>query len=568
MAHVRDYILLILLLFASPMFGSHRLATFNIRCTQSSDTASRDWGYRGEACAKLIKGYGFDVVGLQELTGDGMAYRNPSTNRSQLKDVCAWLPGYELLMWDRDGSKRKEYVGVAFRKSRYSMMEKGHFFISATPEKYSKGWDPKVRKHPRVVGWVKLHDKKSGEEFIFASTHTNNGWSLDGPYGSEMIAKEMKKIAGNLPLMIVGDFNTTRNEEDRKGIKAYHASFHDAALEVEEECNYSVPTSMPQVNWTYNGFNAPSDTTCRGREIDFMFYDGMKIKGRHIITNEYKYKGKRYPVSDHFPIYVDVDMAPKKKKVIYVNSNAKGGDGSRENPFGNISLATGVADIGDTIKVAAGVYRESIESACSLTIIGGYDSEFNVADGKSIIEGEGLSRSPVYLAGYYSLSLKNFEIRNYVSPQAEYDGAIHFNGTDLYLENVDVVNCKAKRYGGGLCVYNLKYPEYCECNNLTIKDCNFRDNEAVEGGGIAIGVYGILKIEGSEFTGNKATGSGGGIYLTFGEPEKGRIWFTNAQAEISGCRFAGNKAKGNRSLFINDSMPGIKMSITGTEIVD
>lgn len=553
--------LLLSLLFPNQLLASHRFATFNIRCIQSVDTSGRDWGKRGPHCAKLIKDYKLDVVGVQELTGDGVAYRNPNTGRTQLEDMRTWLPDYDFIVWDRDGSKRKEYVGIAFRKSRYTLIDEGHFFISPTPEKYSKGWDPKVRKHPRVVGWVRLRDKKSGEEFVYASTHTNNGWSLDGIYGSELVCEQLKNIAGNTPVMVVADFNTTRNEMDRKGLKAYLASFHDAALDVPTNKNYPLPANR-MVDWTYNGFKPASDESSQGREIDFMFYKGMKIKERHILINEFNYKGKRYPVSDHFPIYVEADIAPEFPKTIYVNCGAtQKGDGSHNNPYRSISEAVKHAELDDTIKVTSGIYHESLNPGCSLTVIGGYNAVFGEIDGLSVIDGTGLNQSPIYLPGYCSLTLCNFEIKNYNSTHPDCDGAIHFNGMNLSLDNVTVRNCKAILYGGGLSIYNGKYPEYCDCTNLNMHNCKFLENTAPCGGGIAIGLYGKLYATDCVFTNNSSTKIGGALYLYFGKPEKDKIRFTNANALIDNCVFSNNSTVDCSPIYISDEMPNVKVTI-------
>ena len=559
----RFLLFLLILLCCHYSYSSHRFATFNIRCIQSVDTLGREWRIRGPHCAGLINNYKLDVIGLQELTGDGVSYRNPDTGRTQLDDAREWLPDYELVVWDRDGSKRKEYVGVAFRRKRYELIDKGSFFISATPEKYSKGWDPKVRKHPRVVGWVKLRDKKSGEEFVYASTHTNNGWSLDGPYGSELVCKQLKKIARGLPVMVVADFNTTRNEEDRKGLKAYMASFHDAAIDVPVSQNYSLPRGRYAVDWTYNGFRPASDISSQGREIDFMFYKGMKIKERHIITNEFPYKGRMYPVSDHFPVYVEADITPESPRTIYVDCEAtKRGDGSRSTPYLTISEAVNNAELDDTIKVTAGNYPESISPRCTLTIIGGYSASFADVEGVSIIDGRGLSRPPVYLPGYSSLALCNFVIKNYTSVNPDYDGAIHFNGTDLTLNNVTVSNCKAVYRGGGLSVYNSRHPGYCDCINMTMRKCKFTDNEAFCGGGAYIGLYGRLHIRDCEFTDNKAITAGGAVYLDFGEPEKNKIRFTRACVQMDNTTFNNNGSACSTPVYISDRMPGVTVNLS------
>lgn len=544
--------------------ATHRLASYNVRYIgAAADSLGKAWHRRGPLCCDVIKNHGFDVVGFQEPCGTGREYRNPDTGRSQLEDIRAWLPGYELIAWDRDGSMQKEYVAAAYKKERYELLDKGSFFISPTPEEYSFGWDTKIQPHSRVLGWLKLRDRKSGETFIFASTHTNNGWTLDGPYGSQLIADKMKEIAGDLPVMVVADYNTDRAAAHaQKGLKAYHAAFHDAALEVPAEKNYSLPLSNPKVTWTYNAFRPASNTKYAGREIDYHFYKGMKALERHIVTDEFEYEGKKYPSSDHFPIYVDVEMAPSSPKTIHVDCNArKSGDGTSGKPFRTIGEAIAVADIDDTILLAEGVYTESVRPRYSVNIIGGYDHAFREASGRSAIDGADLNYPPVYADAHVSLNLKNLEIKNYTSPDSTLDGAILFRGADLTMENVVFEGNHAKEYGGALNVINLENPAYCESNNIKARKCLFRDNSANHGGAMAAGVYSCFDLTECGFDSNKAAASGGAIYLTFGEPEEARIWFTDAEARISDCTFSGNTAPAEQNICINGDMPGVRISM-------
>ena len=162
--------------------------------------------------------------------------------------------------------------------------------------------------------------------------------------------------------MVVADYNSARNAAHaQKGLKAYNATFHDAAVDVPADKNYSLPVTNRQCTWTYNAYHPVSDVTYSGSEIDFQFYRGMNILERHIVTEEFSHNGINYPSSDHFPIYVDAELSPTHAKSIFVDCNAgAGGDGSITAPFCTISEATAIADLDDTIYVAEGTYHESV----------------------------------------------------------------------------------------------------------------------------------------------------------------------------------------------------------------
>lgn len=552
--------------------ATHRLATYNIRYTanpgNSTDTEGKDWGQRGPVCRDVILNYDFDVVGIQEATGEGRSYRNPVTGRTQLDDLKAWLPDYELIAWDRDGSKRMEYVAIAFKKDRYDVIDQGSFFISATPDKVSNGWDTHIENHSRILGWLKLKDKSSNEIFIFACTHTNDGWSLDGPYGSQLVASRLKEIAGNLPVMVVADYNTSRIDRDRKGLKAYHAAFHDAALTVPADKNYSLPVSNRNIDWTYNAFNPVSNLSYTGKEIDFQFYRGMNILERHIVTEEFTYNGIQYPSSDHFPVFVVAELNSERIKTIYVDGKSANGDGTSTSPYPTISEAVAVAGIDDTILVAEGEYNESVKPGYSISIIGGYTDGFTKREGVTTINGKGLSTPPVYADANIDLTLDNLHISGYESPDSRMDGAIHFKGSNLTMRNLVVENNVAKEYGGGVCVFDYVSPKYCDSNNITASGCIFRNNSANYGGGMAIGFYDRLDIDRCSFENNEANKSASALYITFGAPESNRIWFTEAEALITNSSFTGNSSKGSGAVFINDDMPNVKTTIVNTTFAE
>ena len=548
--------------------STHRLATFNLRYAgAAADTGAKDWGVRGPYCRDIIINYDFDIFGFQEASGVGRSYRNPNTNLTQLADLEAWLPDYQVVSWDRGGTSKAEYVGAAYKKSRYELLDQGWFFISATPDQISYGWDTAIESHPRILGWLKLKDKTSGDVFIFAATHTNDGWSLDGPYGSQVLSEKLLTIADGLPVMVVADYNTGRAELYRKGLKAYHAAFHDAALEVPSEKDYSLPVTNRQVTWTYQAFNPASNTNYAGREIDMHFYRGMNILERHIITEGFTYNDANYPASDHFPVMVVAEIAPVTPKNIYVNATASaGGDGSISAPYNTISAAVNAADIDDTVYVAAGTYNESFNPPYTVTVSGGWDATFTNQSGETVLDGTGLEYPPVYAHGNISLTLQNVTVRNYASTDLERDGGVHFTGSVLTLENVTIENCSAKEYGGAVSAINAISNTYCETNKVIMRNCVLRNNTANNGGAMAVSFYDKLDIDGCTFADNSATASAGALYVWCGKPESNRIWFTEAKGLITKSAFVNNTSKRSGAVVIDDEMPSVNITMVNCTV--
>ncbi len=555
------------------MAASHRLATFNVRYCATTDKGGKDWCNRGPFAISMITKYDFDVVGFQELTGRGRGNNNSLTGKSQLEEFRASLEGsgYTFLAWDRDGTADKEYVGIAFKNGKYDMLESGSFFISPTPEKYSAGWDKKIATHTRNVGWVKLKDKSTGDIFFYAATHTNNGWTLDGVYGSQLVANRVKEIAGDYPVMVVADYNMQRIPRDVKAYKAYRASFKDAKFEVAAEKNYCLPTTLPGTEGTYGAFNTTSSSYAF-KEIDYQFFRHMKILERHIVVDTYDYQGTQYPASDHFPVFVVAELeSPAAPREVYVDYEASAdGDGTKAKPYNSIADAAANAEIDDIIMVTEGVYNESVAPENTLTILGGYNKAFTEVVGKTVLDGEGLEYPLVYVPENYSLTMKNCELRNYRSTAVERDGALLFRGCDLTLENVDFINNEAVGYGGAVSAISnpdLK-PYYADCNNFIATRCSFKGNKAVNGGAIAVGFYDKFRLDGCSFDSNEATSTAGAVYLDCGTPVATEIWFTNATAMISNSSFVENKSRKSGALYINDEMPNVQFTVVNTTFAD
>lgn len=518
--------------------GRHRLATFNVRYAPGKgDTLGRGWENRFREVAEVVRRHDFDVVGFQEPSGPGRDYRNIYTGKSPVEDLRDELKDrYATLFWDRDGNKGREFVGIAYKQNRYEALDSGSFYISPTPEVASRGWDTIVSQHMRRLGWIKLRDRENGDTFLFAATHTNNGWTLDGVMGARLVAQKLLEIANGLPVMLVADFNMQRGDEDRKSYRGYRSVFDDAVEIVPTGMDYSLPREHGNIRNTYQKWRSITEADYKGLEIDYHFSRGMDVHSRHIITDEYEYQGRMYPVSDHYPIVVEVSLQSDfKPRTRYVDFSArKSGEGSISKPFKTLQEALNVSAIGDTIKIAKGICRESVEPRNSVVIIGGYNSCFKKIVGYTIFDAQGLQRSPIYSPGPHSLTLSHCEFKNYKSPKSKYDGAIHFHGADLRLDDIKISNCSAQDAGGGICV--MKGDKFAECNEFSAKNCIFAKNLAKRGGALAVGYYCEFALEGCDFTQNKAS-EGKSIYLTHGTMNPSTIGFVKAETNFNGCRF-------------------------------
>ncbi len=554
--------------------STHRMATFNIRYTgDATDTEGKSWAARGQEVINLIKEYDFDIVSLQEVCGHGYmaSYAYDKEGRSSKDCIEQGLDTYNTLFYDCAGSDDKGYIGLAYKKNLYEELDKGAFYVSTTPEKYSQGWDISTQRIARRIAWIKLRVKTTSEIFFFVAVHTNDGWSLDGVYGGDLVAKTIDSIAGGYPVMLTGDFNMQRIPSNNKSYKAYRSLYYDANETVPADKNTCLPTDGPQIKGTYNGFNT-ADSGYNFLQLDYHFYRRMNVLERHIITKGYEYNGSDCVISDHFPILVVAELqAPldEETSTIYVDRSApEGGNGSMLSPLNSINKATEKAEIGMTIKVTADEYNESINLDKSIILQGGFDKSFSNIIGKTTLSGKGLGQSPVYIPDFYSLTMSDFIIRDYTAPEAKYDGAIHFRGCDLNLTRVDFINNEATTYGGAISALNNPDDVAAATNNIHLTDCKFYGNSAIDGGALAFSSYIENRISGCIFKDNHAQNCGGAIYAAYGVEQAGKIPYTRANVIISNSSIVTNSSGKSGAIYINDQMSYVTFNIVNTSIAN
>jgi endonuclease/exonuclease/phosphatase family metal-dependent hydrolase len=121
------------------------IGTFNLRFDNPKDTANL-WVNRSPIVASLIRFHQFDILGTQE----GLY--------NQLEDISRQLPEYQRYGLGRDdGKEGGEHSAIFLREDKFTVLNKGDFWLSETPDKPSKGWDAKLN---RICSWLQLLEKK------------------------------------------------------------------------------------------------------------------------------------------------------------------------------------------------------------------------------------------------------------------------------------------------------------------------------------------------------------------------------------------------------------------------
>lgn len=250
-----------------------RASSYNIRYNAAADkTTGNDWDVRKESLAKLILKHKFDIIGTQE----GMT--------KQMIELKKMLPGFDYVSYPYGGKNDHHHAGIVYKHSLFELMDAGVFWLSETPDVPSKGWDATDR---RVCQWARFKDKKTGREFFYFNAHFYWQLKIARQESGPLIEQKIRQIAGNLPVICVGDFNST---SETSQIKAMKSSLSDA---------YDV---------SKNGRKGVENTDLGGgvfqgvpkARIDYIFVSkDIQVQDYEVYSD--KYADDRYP-SDHLPI--------------------------------------------------------------------------------------------------------------------------------------------------------------------------------------------------------------------------------------------------------------------------
>ncbi len=251
-----------------------KLITYNIRYDNKAD-GENSWEFRKEKLIDLLDFYDADIFGIQE----GLI------NQVRYIDSCLIQYGYVAVGRD-DGKTQGEHCAVFFNKAKFEVINSISFWLSDTPDKVSKGWDAVCN---RICTSVMFKERTTGWKFWVFNTHLDHIGKIAQQNSIRLIVNKIKLYnPDNLPLVLIGDFNMTPDNEVVKDLSRY---LTDAETAVYKQDIYQ--------NGTFNGFNFCKSVTER---IDYIFTKGFKVNKYRVLTDSYN---GRY-LSDHFPVYAEL----------------------------------------------------------------------------------------------------------------------------------------------------------------------------------------------------------------------------------------------------------------------
>lgn len=255
--------------------------SFNIRYDNPEDSMN-NWKFRKERVANAVRFYDVDIVGMQEVL------------RNQLEDLRQRLPEYGVVGVGReDGKEKGEYSALWYRKSRFTLLDSGNFWLSETPEVAgSKGWDGACE---RIASWAKLKDAVSGKEYLALNTHLDHVGVVARREGVNLILEKVNELGSELPVIVTGDFNSEPESDVIKNITDPNNPKHLTDARLASPVVYGP-------SWTFHDFDKiPYD---KRPLIDYVFVrNGLSVL-RYGVLAETENESL---LSDHAPVLVTVE---------------------------------------------------------------------------------------------------------------------------------------------------------------------------------------------------------------------------------------------------------------------
>lgn len=254
--------------------ATFRVAAYNIRYdAKADDESGNPWQVRKHEVAKLVQRHQFDVVGVQE------------PNAKQLAEFQALLPEYAHEGHPYGGKNGDaHYCATFYKKELFKKLDAGVFWFSETPDQPSIGWDATDR---RICSWIKLEVKATGQVFYVFNAHFY--WKLETARANSgaVLVKKVNEIAGDAPVIALGDLNSTPDKPQIADIKKRLSDAYDV-------------TQTPRQGVEGTGFPGGVFQGEPGPRIDYVFVSShFAVKDYRVISDVYD--GNRYP-SDHLPV--------------------------------------------------------------------------------------------------------------------------------------------------------------------------------------------------------------------------------------------------------------------------
>ena len=254
--------------------GEVRIMNYNVRCLSPLDLGEKNWFYRADLIIDSIGKEAPGIIGFQEVTTWQYDY------------LCETLTGFDSVITYRDEAFNSEGCPIFYQTKLYTLIDKGSFWLSETPEVMSKDWGAA---HYRICSYVILKDNATAKEFVVFNTHLDH---VSDEARINGIGVVLDKIAefGGLPAILMGDLNAEESTETYRSATEF---FLDAKYQTEDT----------MTSCTYQNWGEALERDC----IDYVMvsFSGFTVNSYKVVTDTYD----GVYTSDHFPLSVSLTLS-------------------------------------------------------------------------------------------------------------------------------------------------------------------------------------------------------------------------------------------------------------------
>ena len=251
--------------------------TFNIRLNTATDSLNA-WPYRKDKVVSQVLFHEAHILGVQEAKPD------------QMVDLRAMLSRFKSTGVGRDdGQDKGEFSAIFYDTTRLVILQSKTFWLSSTPDiAGSKGWDAAF---PRIVTWAKFRDRKTKKMFFVFNTHFDHVGTVARRESAQLLKREVNRIAGTTPSLIMGDFNARPADEPIQVLLDKNDVLHFVDSKGLSQMPHYGPTG------TFNAFRSKE---VDDQPIDYIFTRGRWKVLRHATISQ-TWEGRF--ASDHFAVW-------------------------------------------------------------------------------------------------------------------------------------------------------------------------------------------------------------------------------------------------------------------------
>lgn len=188
-----------------------------------------------------------------------------------------------------DGKTAGEYSAIFYDTARLQAVQSGTFWLSETPDvPGSKSWDAAIT---RLVTWVKFKDKRGGKAFFAFNTHFDHIGQEARRQSARMLLERIHQMAGNMPVVLTGDFNAKPTDDPIKILTDGAALLHVQDTKALSRQPHYGPDG------TFNGWKAKE---VDNEPIDYIFIrNGVQVLQHATLSQSWEGRFS----SDHFPVF-------------------------------------------------------------------------------------------------------------------------------------------------------------------------------------------------------------------------------------------------------------------------